>query len=154
MSYVFDSPNHYYATEPSVAQVDRDLEDLSDAQIARLAAGADPQLLATKKWENFRPEERREWRALEAHAKRQHQATLRAEQAAEAQRQADRQRALAEQQIADYKAQMRRAFLMHGTVEQFESAWPEMLRKWQTEQAEQQRDAVYELARARIGHAF
>lgn len=152
MSYVLDTPNHYYAIEPTVAQVDRDLEDLTDTQIARLAERADRDLLKTKKWENFRPDERREWRALEAHAKRQHQATLRAEQAAEAQRQAERERALVEQQIADYKAQMRRGF--PGTDAQFEAAFPAMLLKWQTETAEQQRNALYIGVRARIGNAF
>ena len=73
-------------------------------------------------------------RASNVEAKAERQARLKAEADADAaKRQAERDKQ-AEAQIAQFRAQARASWV--GTQQQWDAAWPELLRKWQISQVQ------------------
>jgi len=114
-----------------MAGVDRELTALTDAEVESYAAGRLPD--PTLAWERLTTDQRFTARAANEQARRANKARRDAVASAQEQERQQRDAARIAAQIAAYKAQVRGRWV--GTDAQFNAAWPEMLRRWQIEQA-------------------
>jgi hypothetical protein len=130
---------HHYSKEPSIEQVDKDLRELSDAQIDRLAADVDYSAVGSRPWENLTTADRRAWRTGEEQARRRNAAERKAKEAEQEKQNQAREQARHNAQIAEYKELARGAWI--GDQASFDLAWPELLRRWQIAQVEQATDS-------------
>lgn len=139
----------HYSLDPRIADVDREMRELSDWEIERLAAQADHSALGSRPWENWTTAERRAIRAANELPRRQRAAKLAAEEAERSQKIEAVNQARINERIATYKSQLRAGF--PGDDAAFEQAWPRMLEDWQIREAQQQREAALNAVRARVG---
>ncbi len=108
---------------------DREVADLPEHALNRLAARADE---ATKSWLLLDDDQRLALRAREALARRRLEAQRQSEQAAtDAKRQGERD-ARAAAEVEQFRQQARGVF--PGSAQEFESAFPDLLRRWQADQ--------------------
>jgi hypothetical protein len=140
---------YHYSIEPTIQEVDKDMRDLSDAQIERLAARSDLSALGSRPWENWTTEERRAVRASNEHARRQREAQRAAEEAEKSRKIEQAHQARVDAQIAAYRQRVRSGF--PGTDVQFEAAWPRILEDWQISEATRKAADLDAEMRQRVG---
>jgi hypothetical protein len=146
---IFDQPTKSaYDPGPTPTDIDADLADASISLLERYAAQLDTAAFQARSWEALPLDQRKAIRAGNELAKRQNAKARAAAKAAEDARVEAAQQARIDAQIADYKTKARAAWL--GDQASFDSAWPDILRQWQIDQARATMDAAHAAVRARL----
>jgi hypothetical protein len=133
---------------PTPDEVEREIEDWSDAALERLAAKVDYQLISGKSWEGMPHEQRQAMRASNLLAKRERQRKQDAAKAAEDARLEAQHAAANQAKIDAYRQQVRGAWI--GDDTSFEAAWPTLLQQWRIDQARAAVDSTLAAVRARV----
>jgi hypothetical protein len=137
-----------YSITPTIAEVDHDLADVADSTLERYSRDLDTTQFQHRTWEALPLAQRKAIRAQNELAKRQNAKERADKQAAEDARADAQQQERIDALIADYKARARGAWI--GDQASFDSAWPDLLRQWQIDQARATMDQGMAAARAHL----
>lgn len=123
----------YNPNGPSIADIDKELREVSDSTLERYAGrGLELSTHAKVSWDAYPESYRYQLRAQNEIARRRHEAQLQAEKdKQDAKRQAESDQRVGDA-VAAFKTRARGAFI--GSDVEFDAQWPQILAEWQRRQ--------------------